>query len=97
MSGAWRLRAIGLTFGLAVATGLGPAAAEAPSEAWPDLRDWLFADREIRDGEGVIELSLPVRAHDAAIVPLEITALIPQTLERYIKTIHQMTRGPKCR
>ena len=88
MSGAWRLRAIGLTFGLAVATGFGPAAAEAPSEAWPDLRDWLFADREIRDGAGVINLSAPDRAHDAAIVPLEITALIPQTPERYIKTIH---------
>jgi sulfur-oxidizing protein SoxY len=88
MSGASRLRAIGLTLGLAVATGLGPAAAEAPSEAWPDLRDWLFADREIRDGAGVINLSAPDRAHDAAIVPLEITALIPQTPERYIKTIH---------
>jgi sulfur-oxidizing protein SoxY len=88
MSGAWRLRAIGLTIGLAVATSLGPAAAEAPSEAWPDLRDWLFADREIQDGAGVIHLSAPDRAQDAAIVPLEITALIPQTPERYIETIH---------
>ena len=71
-----------------VVASLGPAAAEAPSEAWPDLREWLFADREIRDGAGVISLSAPVRAHDAAIVPLEITALIPQARERYIETIH---------
>jgi sulfur-oxidizing protein SoxY len=87
MSGAW-LRAIALAVGLAVTSGLTPAAAEAPSEAWPDLREWLFADRLIEDGAGVIELAAPYRAHDAAIVPLEITALIPQTPERYIKTIH---------
>ncbi|MGH6898975.1 MAG: quinoprotein dehydrogenase-associated SoxYZ-like carrier [Geminicoccaceae bacterium] len=88
MSGVWWLRTIALTIGLAVAASLGPAAAEAPSEAWPDLRDWLFADREIQDGAGVIHLSAPVRAHDAAVVPLEITALIPQTPDRYIETIH---------
>ena len=87
MSGGW-LRTIGLILGLAVMTSLGPAAAEEPSEAWPDLREMLFADREIEDGAGVIELSAPYRAHDAAIVPLEIIALIPQTSERSIKTVH---------
>jgi len=86
MCGRW-LGTIALTLGLVVAS-LGPAAAEAPSEAWPDLRAWLFANREIRDGAEVIELSAPYRAHDAAVVPLEITALIPQTPERYIETIH---------
>jgi sulfur-oxidizing protein SoxY len=88
MSGLWGLRRIAMVVGLAVATSLGPAAAAAPSEAWPDLREWLFADREIQDGAGVIQLGAPDRAHDAAVVPLEITALIPQTPERYIKTIH---------
>jgi sulfur-oxidizing protein SoxY len=86
MSAFWWLRRIAVVIGLAVATSSGPAAAS--SEAWPDLREWLFADREIQDGAGVLLLSAPDRAHDAAIVPLEITALIPQTPERYIKTIH---------
>jgi sulfur-oxidizing protein SoxY len=88
MSGAWWLRTMALTLSLAVTTSVGPATAEEPSEAWPDLREWLFADREIQDGAGVIALSAPYRAHDAAIVPLEIVALIPQTPERYIRTVH---------
>jgi sulfur-oxidizing protein SoxY len=87
MSGVSWFRRIVVVIGLAMAS-VGPVAAEAPSEAWPDLREWLFADREIQDGAGVLLLSAPDRAHDAAIVPLEITALIPQTPERYIKTIH---------
>ena len=48
----------------------------------------LFADREILDGAGVISLSAPQRAHDAALVPIEIVADMPQTAERYIETIH---------
>lgn len=63
-------------------------AALAASSNWPSIREALFADRELKDGAGVIELEAPKRAHDAAVVPVTIKALQPQTPERYIKTIH---------
>ena len=73
---------------LCFALSLGPAsAATDEDEAWPDLRDALFDDRPILDGAGVIGLEAPVRAYDAAIVPLTMVAEIPQSAERYIKTI----------
>ena len=62
-----------------------PAAADDP---WPELRTLLFADRPIQDGAGVIALEAPARAYDAAVVPLTITALMPQTPGRYIQTLH---------
>ena len=62
--------------------------AGAADDPWPELRDQLFAGRPIQDGAGVIALEAPVRAYDAAVVPLTITALVPQTAERYIKTVH---------
>jgi sulfur-oxidizing protein SoxY len=82
------LRSIALTLGLALAASLGPAAAADPDAAWGDIREMLFAEREIQDGRGVIHLAAPQRAHDAAIVPIEIVAEIPQTPERYIRTVH---------
>ncbi len=71
--------------GLAIA---GPALAAGADDPWPELRAQLFADRPIQDGAGVIALDAPVRAYDAAVVPLTITALMPQTEGRYIKTLH---------
>lgn len=88
MNGASRLRTMCLAVGVAVAASLGSAAAEEPREAWDDIRKMLFADREIHEGAGVIHLAAPQRAHDAAIVPIEIVAEIPQTAERYIETVH---------
>lgn len=88
MSGASWLRMIGLTLGLAVVVSLAPAAAAEPDEAWSDIREMLFADRQIRDGAGVIRLTAPERAHDAAIVPIQIVAEIPQTPEHYVETVH---------
>ncbi len=65
------------------------AAAEPEGDVahWAMVRELVFGDREIVDGAGVIELEAPVRAYDAAIVPVTIKALLPQTPERYIKTI----------
>lgn len=63
---------------------VGTAAADQP---WTDIRAALYGEREIRDGAGVISLDAPVRAHDAAIVPIRIDALMPQTAERHIKAV----------
>ncbi len=79
------LAAGGLLLGLASA---GPVRAADADDPWPELRTQLFADRPIEDGAGVIALEAPVRAYDAAVVPLTITALMPQTDGRYIRTLH---------
>ncbi|NJO36911.1 MAG: quinoprotein dehydrogenase-associated SoxYZ-like carrier, partial [Rhizobiales bacterium] len=65
----------------------GPVLA-ADDDPWPDIRAALFEDREILDGSGVIRLQAPERAEDAAVVPIKVTADIPQTEERYIEKIH---------
>jgi sulfur-oxidizing protein SoxY len=88
MSGASWLRTTILALGLTVAASLGPAAAAETDQAWTDIREMLFEGREIHDGTGIVRLVAPQRAHDAAIVPIEIAAEIPQTPERYIKTVH---------
>lgn len=63
----------------------GAAAAEDP---WPAIRDSVFGDRPLLDGSGVIALEAPARAEDAATVPVTVRALLPQTPERYIRSIH---------
>jgi len=52
------------------------------------LRNAYFGDRPITQSDDLIVLDAPTRAEDAAIVPVSITAQIPQTDERYIKTIY---------
>jgi sulfur-oxidizing protein SoxY len=75
-----------LLLGIALLTQ--PASAAGADDPWPELRDLLFAGRPIQDGAGVIALDAPVRAYDAAVVPVTISALLPQTPQRYIKTVH---------
>jgi sulfur-oxidizing protein SoxY len=50
------------------------------------LREAHFGDREILS-DGLILLEAPKRAENAAIVPISIRAEIPQTEDRYIRTI----------
>ncbi len=73
---------------VAFAAGLGLGfAASAEDDPWPELKQALFEDRQIHAGEGVIRLEAPYRAYDAAIVPITLTAQMPQTSERYIRSI----------
>lgn len=60
----------------------------ADESNWPSIKEALFAARELKDGADILALEAPKRAHDAAVVPITIKALIPQTPERYIKTVH---------
>lgn len=53
-----------------------------------DLKEVLFGDRPIAENDGIILLEAPKRAQDAAIVPITVQALIPQTSERYIQAVH---------
>ncbi len=52
------------------------------------LKAAYFGDRPVRESDDVIELDAPIRAENPALVPISITAKIPQTEERFIKTIH---------
>lgn len=65
-----------------------PALAADEDDPWPDIRAHLFEDREIADGAGVISLDAPERAEDAAVVPIEVSAQLPQSEDRYIERIH---------
>lgn len=51
------------------------------------LRAAYFGDRPIVQSDDVIELEAPERAENSAVVPIRIKARIPQTDERFIKTI----------
>ena len=66
----------------------GLPATAADEGSWSDIRAHLFQDRMIADGTDIISLEAPKRAEDAAIVPIKVTAAIPQTADSYIKTIH---------
>ena len=40
---------------------------------WHDLQQAIFGDKQLQDGQGILQLEAPVRALDAALVPITIT------------------------
>lgn len=65
-----------------------PDSARADSAAWDDIRADLYgAAQTFQPADGVIELEAPYRALDAATVPITVTAKLPQTAERYIRSL----------
>lgn len=83
------MRKLCIHWGLAalLSLALGIASATAEESQWPAIRETVFGDRELADGSQVLALETPKRAHDAAVVPVTIKALAPQTPDRWIKTI----------
>jgi len=76
------LFAVGLLFAQAA------AATGEEDAAWNNvLKQKYFGDRPIEEGTSLVELTAPYRAEDPALVPVSITAKIPQTAAKYIKTI----------
>jgi sulfur-oxidizing protein SoxY len=67
----------------------GSALASGEEEAaWNGgLKQKLFGDRPIAEDTQIIQLTAPYRAEDPALVPIQITGQIPQTPDRYIKTV----------
>ena len=71
-----------------------PAYAEATPQAspiaiWPKVRVSLFGTRPIHeDASAVIQLETPIRAEDAATVPVAIHTSIAQTPGRYIDKLY---------
>jgi sulfur-oxidizing protein SoxY len=58
------------------------------TESWDNIKQQLFADKQIADGTGVIKLDAPPRVTDAAFIPITIAAAKPQTSEKFIKNIY---------
>lgn len=54
---------------------------------WATLKQHYFADVPIESGEGIIALDAPARAHDAAVVPISVTALDPDAGVRKLHLI----------
>jgi sulfur-oxidizing protein SoxY len=67
-----------------------PIQAATPKEPlWPSLKVAYFGDKDIRDNANdLLVLEAPKRAEDAAIVPITVKALKPQTADQHIKNIH---------
>ena len=75
---------------LILAFGVQPIEAQqSPVEIWDALlKPHHFPGIGIVEDATVIDMSAPYRSEDAAVTPIRIKAMIPQTPERYIETIH---------
>jgi sulfur-oxidizing protein SoxY len=77
-----------LAFGLALALAMsfGSAAMALDDDAarasrWADLRQTLFGDKQVQNGDGKIALEAPDRALDAALVPVTISVQNPKDVK----------------
>lgn len=79
-----------MVIGLALMSfGLSAYAATPTEPLWPTLKVAYFGDKVIReDANDLLVIEAPKRAEDAAIVPITITSLVPQSADKYIKNIH---------
>lgn len=67
---------------------LAQAATAGEDDAWNNvLKKKYFGDKAIEESTGLIELTAPYRAEDPALVPISISAKIPQSPDKFIKTI----------
>jgi sulfur-oxidizing protein SoxY len=80
MRGLW-LAAMLIALGFAA-----PAFAQS-EESWKAIKPDIFADRPISDGADLMEMDAPMRAEDAAVVPITVRALKPQAGQTAIKAI----------
>jgi sulfur-oxidizing protein SoxY len=74
---------LGVGFLAAFASLPGRAAEDAATQAarWQDVRIAVFGDRAVADGAGVVALEAPVRALDAALVPITVTLAEPRKVK----------------
>jgi sulfur-oxidizing protein SoxY len=78
-----------LTFLTMVCANAGAADRQSAVEIWDALlKPHHFPGAEIIEDTTVIDMTAPYRSEDAAVTPIRITSMIPQTADRYIATIH---------
>ena len=66
---------------------VGAALADDSEATWASIKPDIFGDKPIEDGSPLVSLEAPKRAEDAAIVPFEIHASLPESDPRTIKAI----------
>lgn len=93
MSKTTRRQVLATAFAAGVAPLLAHAGTEIAentnNERWQALRQSLFANQPIsEDAKGIIELDTPVRAADAAVVPIAFRTTFVQTPASYIRKVH---------
>jgi sulfur-oxidizing protein SoxY len=74
---------IALQFGASAA----PAATPDNYDPWPGLVQDIFGNRPMNDAAGVLALEMPVRAEDAAIVPVTLHVKLSPTDMRRVRAI----------
>jgi len=72
---------------VAMLCGVAPARAAEGYDPWPGLVQDIFHNRPMNDGAGVIAVEMPVRAEDAAIVPVTLRATLPPGDDRRVMAI----------
>ena len=66
-----------------------------PDDIWKDLANDIFKGRPIEKGDGVLALDTPIRAEDAAIVPMTIGFTLPaQDTRRVVKVTLVVDQNP---
>lgn len=75
---------------IAADEGAGAPAGESAADVarWTELRTALFGNRPVEDGKGVIALTTPYRAEDAAVVPIGVRSLLDPNGERRIESLY---------
>lgn len=71
----------------AILIGSATFAAAQEEKTWAGLKSDVFGSRPIEDGSEILKLSTPVRAEDAAIVPVEFDVTLPAGDTRSIKAV----------
>jgi len=59
---------------------------DQPSEkTWTEIKDNIFNGVTLEDGTGIVSLETPLRAEDAAIVPVSVKVTLPEGDDRTVK------------
>jgi sulfur-oxidizing protein SoxY len=71
----------------AAPTRLAFAASSEPGGAWASLANDIFKGRPLTDGRGLVNIEMPARAEDAAIVPVTMRVTLPSGDPRRLKAL----------